>query len=608
MCLFDEYTELLDEINGLEEDDLPYAETQVGLIKEQIEAIQREIDTLENGTLSSDSPYIKSIIAKEISKANSDYKERLNLLIRRKQMLMDRDSENRDNLLKSIKGDMEEELTLKKVYNLINTYKDKLSIEEIEDLPIPQETHRELSIRSDLFEKHYNTMTEQATPFCKRLAEIISMKEIFMGITNPKVSVACMTAYVLIVSLISLNLPLMAIIGYVGVTCVSVHDALCLKDIESAIKKEFLLLEKSYDFIEKRYSDDMKSKVDEMNKKADKELEELVKELQEEEDKLKQEYQKLLDDLRTMENNPEFRASNLSIFQNKLNTLKKEKESYLEELEDNEAEYDDLRETIEGKKKKLKKLRAKIEDKYCSPLKPGTSRLIAKSLFLGFDKSEYLRLFTFNGKSSVVFYSGEVTSTTDLVLSLFVELLREVNIASLSIYIMDTKRGAPLFAPFTQEDLSEAIFLCSTKEQCMKVIANLHSEMEERNKSILAYASNIEEFNKQMIEKNSLTRDYKILLIQESSGAILSNPKFEQLLESGSDVGIIPIVFIPQSWYVEQIKGIGDEIESAFTLLSAIHQNWFQYSKEQDALVEKDKQYIQSNLRRLKTVLAEKDK
>lgn len=604
--LFKQYMDLLEKLRCLEEDDIQEANAQAELLKEQLNSLLKEIHKLEQEALGENSPYIKSVIAKEASKIEQNYKVRLQELADRKRNIMQEEARNRADLLQSIQGEQGCEATLRTVYNVITQYKGVIDTTVISGLRVPIETHKELSARAVLFEKHYEKAKESGEPFCKRVAELASMKDVFSSMENPKVAVGCMTGYVLVSVIASLYLPILVILGYVGITCISVRDALRLKDTLSAIEKEFWLLEKSYQNLESAYSEEMRIKVDEANNQADKDLADAISGTAEEEQKLKEEYENLLQELQEMENNPEFRASTLSIFQQKLNGLRSEQQDYEEQLQEAEEELEDQFKDLEAMRDKLKELRDAIIEKYGGALKPGTNRLLAKNLFLGFESKGDIRLFPFNGESTVIFYSGESPDVTDLVIQLFVELLREVNIASLSFYIMDTKMGAPRFAPYTQEELSEVVTICSTKEQCSQSITAMHLELEDRNKTILAYASDIESFNTQMLEKNSLTKDYKILLIQESSGAILNNPMFEQILESGPAVGIVPIVFIQNTWYAEQLRGEGQDIEASYNLLKAIHQNWFQYIHEQDVMIQKDKAYINTNLKRLSQILLSK--
>lgn len=590
---------LLEEIQELETEDLPEYRANSELIKEQLAALEKEIETLEKESLGEDSPHLKSIIAKEAEKIEQDYKSRLAILGDKKHQIAVAEAENRAKLLAGLSVDTGCETTLKVIYEIIQEYCEKLDTSNVEGLRIPVETQKQLRGRAIIFEKHYDTYKEVGEPLCKKIAEKFALKDIFKSINNPKVAIGCMTAYVLVGVISVLYLPVVAIASYVAMTALSVRDALRLREDKLAIEKEFWLLEKSYENLEASYREEFKRQVQEANDKADKDYEKALKEYADEEATLKEDYHNLLKELEIMERDPNFIARNLSIYKHKLDSLNHEKEEYIEQLAESDTELNDCLSDIDKLKIRLQSLRKQIEEKYMGELNPGDSRLLNTNLFLGFEKDEALRVFDFKGDSSVIFYSGESSDVTELSMSIFLELLREVNIASLSFYIMDTNMGAPEFMPFTQKELSEVITICSTKDQCISVLNQVHSMLEERNRNILAYASDIEDFNKQMLEKNSLTREYIFLIIQESSGAILNNPKFQQICKSGYRVGIIPIVFISASWYLMQLKGEGEEAKPAFDLLSSIKNNWFSYSIENDAFIKRPSSFIESNMKRL---------
>jgi hypothetical protein len=262
-----------------------------------------------------------------------------------------------------------------------------------------------------------------------------------------------------------------------------------------------------------------------------------------------------------------------------------------------------MQEELEGKKKELEELRKQIEDQFVNNCKPGTSRILTTELFLGFEKDGYLRTFDFNGKSTLIIYSGQWQNMAKLNFMIFLEILKTTNISALSFYVFDTEMGAPDFAPFTQEDLSDVVKICSTKEQCTTSITRVHGMLEERNKNILAYSDNILTFNKEMLAKNSLTREYVIILAQESSGAILNNPQFQQLCKAGPRVGIIPFVFIQAEWFTEHCTGVGKDVQSCYDLLSSIDDNWFAYGGESDKLIKREDSFIRDNLKRLRSYL-----
>lgn len=600
--MFQKYKELLERLNCMESDDLTEIKGNIDNIKIQIEELTREIMTLEREASDKNSPHIRALISKEASKIESNYRTKLDLLARRKDNILKSEAEKRKKTIESLDLDKATENALSKVYKIIQKYKDIISIDSVSGLRVPIDTSKDLVNRSKIFTEHYEMLEDEAEPLCNRVAEKISMKNIFQNIENPKVAIGAMTGYIIVGLVSTLYLPMIAISGYVGLTVLSVRDAMRLNKAKFAIEKEFWMLQKSYENLKIMHDGEVERILKEANDKADKELELSIKSTADEEVEIKEDYLKLLEDLKAMENDPNFIATNLSIFKNKLDALKNERKDYEDYLQEYMQELEECVDDIASLRLEIEELRKKIVEYYGGRLKVGTSRLLAKDLFLGFESSGNLRLFEYNGQSSVIFYSGESVDITDFVMKLFIGFLTSVNIASLTIYIMDAKFGAPRFSPFTQEDLSEAIHICSTKEQCSSVLSKMHEVLEERNKSILSYSSNIENFNKEMLEKNSLTKEYIILLIQDSNEAILNNPKFEQVLATGPDVGIVPIIFISDSWYKSVLKEEIDASDTCYSLLKSIKQNWFVYSPKQDSLLKRDDSFISINLKRLESI------
>lgn len=596
--LFKKYIELLDEIETMKDTDLTDQESSMASSKNQLSAVEAQISSLEK-SLQDNSPYIKNIIAQEAQKIELTYQQRLTELKKRQQEITVQSEENRRNLLDNVKVDRKCEIALKQCYEVLQDYKELLDTSETFGYPTPLETYIELKARMNVLDNHCKVFLDKEELLCKKIANAISMRDIFTSITNPKIAIGAMSAYLLAWLMGVMYFPLIAITGYLGITAISVKGALSVEKERIALMKEYQILKQSYSNLEEIFKENFQRECDSANKQADKDYEKAIKDYADEEKSLREDYEKLLEDLKTMETDPTFRADKLSVFRTQMDTLIKKKKTIEGQISYIQDMINGINSDLIDMKEELTSLRRQIEDIYCKDIKPGTSRLMVDELFLGFEDDGSLRLFEFNHSSAMILYSGKSSDVSDLCMQIFVQMLREVNISATSFYIFDTEMGAPDFAPFTQDDLSDVVHICSTKDQCADALKSVHSMLAVRNASIISLANDIQSYNKEMIAQNSITYNYVILLIQDSGGAIYDNANFQQLCKSGPRVGIIPIVFVSSQWFIDSIQGHSKNPASCWSVVSSID-NWFSYLSEQDKFISRDETFIRDNLRRLK--------
>lgn len=596
--LFKKYIELLDEIETMKDTDLTDQESSMASSKNQLSAVEAQISSLEK-SLQDNSPYIKNIIAQEAQKIELTYQQRLTELKKRQQEITVQSEENRRNLLDNVKVDKKCEIALKQCYEVLQDYKELLDTSETFDYPTPLETYIELKARMNVLDNHCKVFLDKEELLCKKIANAISMRDIFTSITNPKIAIGAMSAYLLAWLMGVMYFPLIAITGYLGITAISVKGALSVEKERIALMKEYQILKQSYSNLEEIFKENFQRECDSANKQADEDYEKAIKDYADEEKSLREDYEKLLEDLKTMETDPTFRADKLSVFRTQMDTLIKKKKTIEGQISYIQDMINGINSDLIDMKEELTSLRRQIEDIYCKDIKPGTSRLMVDELFLGFEDDGSLRLFEFNHSSAMILYSGKSSDVSDLCMQIFVQMLREVNISATSFYIFDTEMGAPDFAPFTQDDLSDVVHICSTKDQCADALKSVHSMLAVRNASIISLANDIQSYNKEMIAQNSITYNYVILLIQDSGGAIYDNANFQQLCKSGPRVGIIPIVFVSSQWFIDSIQGHSKNPASCWSVVSSID-NWFSYLSEQDKFISRDETFIRDNLRRLK--------
>ena len=596
--LFKKYIELLDEIETMKDTDLTDQESSMASSKNQLSAVEAQISSLEK-SLQDNSPYIKNIIAQEAQKIELTYQQRLTELKKRQQEITVQSEENRRNLLDNVKVDRKCEIALKQCYEVLQDYKELLDTSETFGYPTPLETYIELKARMNVLDNHCKVFLDKEELLCKKIANAISMRDIFTSITNPKIAIGVMSAYLLAWLMGVMYFPLIAITGYLGITAISVKGALSVEKERIALMKEYQILKQSYSNLEEIFKENFQRECDSANKQADEDYEKAIKDYADEEKSLREDYEKLLEDLKTMETDPTFRADKLSVFRTQMDTLIKKKKTIEGQISYIQDMINGINSDLIDMKEELTSLRRQIEDIYCKDIKPGTSRLMVDELFLGFEDDGSLRLFEFNHSSAMILYSGKSSDVSDLCMQIFVQMLREVNISATSFYIFDTEMGAPDFAPFTQDDLSDVVHICSTKDQCADALKSVHSMLAVRNASIISLANDIQSYNKEMIAQNSITYNYVILLIQDSGGAIYDNANFQQLCKSGPRVGIIPIVFVSSQWFIDSIQGHSKNPASCWSVVSSID-NWFSYLSEQDKFISRDETFIRDNLRRLK--------
>lgn len=605
--MFEQYNELLEEIEALQLDELPMYEANLRLVKQQLIELEQEIKNLEDECRDYNSPRIRSIIASEAQKIEVNYKDRLEALVSKRLKLTSDLEEKRQGMLTNVNADDSTESSLKKVFVILSENEEEFDGDFSDELRTPVETVPKLIARSKVFKNHLKSFRELHEPLALRIADTISLKDIFSNMTNPKVAVGLMTAYVIVLTLLAVNLSVITALLYSGLTAISVKTALSNASVKQSLLREYFLLKESYNSINELNKRLLSEKIDEINSSINEEVQNALDAIVKEEDELKDNYHKLLEDLERMKNDPEFIASNLSIVKNKMKALVYQKEEYKQEIESAQIDYDTCIEDLNEKKAQLSELRKAIEDKYLSNLTPGKSRVLKSSLFLGFEKNNALRLFEFNMKSTLLLYSGDVPAVTKLCLNILLEFFREMSPAALNVYIFDTAYGGQVFAPLCLKELSEIIHICSRQDECKDALNIIHHELILRNTII--GTMDINDYNQRMIDKNSLPLDYILVFAISGMESLLADMDLtKQLFLTGPKDGIIPIVCYPNDLFQELISTNGSKKKTydpskIFNLFSTIMENWYSYIYESDTLMKNDVSYIKQNLHRIKTLI-----
>ena len=158
-----------------------------------------------------------------------------------------------------------------------------------------------------------------------------------------------------------------------------------------------------------------------------------------------------------------------------------------------------------------------------------------------------------------------------------VQLLMAMDVTCISISFIDTDSGGFDYSVFIGKDLDSVFEIVSTEEDAMKLIESMHNEQRARSNQILTQSDSIAEYNKMMIKRKSFTKDYRVLLFQTIPKKVLEDNKFKQLCKNGPRVGIIPIVFMPQSLMIEYKDARYEERIQFAEFLESINSRIFAY-------------------------------
>lgn len=190
-------------------------------------------------------------------------------------------------------------------------------------------------------------------------------------------------------------------------------------------------------------------------------------------------------------------------------------------------------------------LKGEIVKTYLNPTKPGDSKLLVRSFFLGVDDSDELIEFNYDGKPTLIIYKGDSSEVNaPLINMMLMQLLANMSIISLRIAVTDTLKGGSPYAVFSPKQLSERITICATDSAVQEIIKEYHNEFQMRTKDILTTAESLDAYNEMMLQRHSLTRDYLFLFLQDPDIKTIKGQNLLQLCRSGPQLGIIPIIFV----------------------------------------------------------------
>lgn len=196
----------------------------------------------------------------------------------------------------------------------------------------------------------------------------------------------------------------------------------------------------------------------------------------------------------------------------------------------------------------LKAEKTKLKDELVKAVETleslGTSKLLLKTFFLGFSDDDRLITMDYNGETTFVMYSGtDSNCVTPFIRMMLIQFFTNMLINNLFIDIIDTDNSGVAFDIFRYEDLKDIISVASTSEEATDLISELHKEMRQRSEKISMISDDIDHFNEIMIQRDSFTLEYRIVIFNTCNPDILKNVKFLQICKNGPVTGIIPIIF-----------------------------------------------------------------
>lgn len=195
-----------------------------------------------------------------------------------------------------------------------------------------------------------------------------------------------------------------------------------------------------------------------------------------------------------------------------------------------------------------------VKSTYWDLKQVGTSKLFPTSFVIGFSGNELITLDYMMAPMTFIYTGQSSRGNSTLITMIIAQIL--CNIAPTLVYItlVDTQFGCADYKPLAPLDDKMDIFEYITLNKDSKnFLERTHTEVTMQERLILPHADNITEFNKIKIQRNSFTTEYHVVIFQDLEKSILESEEFIQILRNGPRVGVIPIVFISNT-YVREIK------------------------------------------------------
>lgn len=574
--LISKYNVLLDDIEDLE--------SEIEELRDSIETHTESLNTLSKSiesareTLGEDSPLIDKEIKRLLENAQEQNDRQVASVTQSKNALYEQMSKEKMKICKEARESIRGVDELQKIYDFIQEhsnigdYPGKLEFTAIEDIP-------QLKARVQQLKEHISNYTKEVVSITERLSNVLSMKEIFKGINNPKIATLAMTLYIMLITVVICRLPVVFFAGYTTLTVKAIIDSAKNRDKLLNLQAEYTALKKSYNNCQISIEGEFDHKTAEMLEKIELSYQAQFNNIKLMLDTIQKQYENIVKDLENKRHDPAAIAKILESANSKLSMLLGREAKLDKARKSDEASLIEREEELEDLKEELKDLRAKIEELDSDELILGKSRILPNTIFTGFNSDKKANVIAHNGDALIICYSGETSdAVAPLALSIVTKMLTQLSIAAINIRVFDINRGAPAFAPYTADKLGDAIKICRTTDQIAECIKSIHSRVDYLSTEMYKIANNIQEYNTYMLSKNSLTMDYTILVVQDCGENLYKDPKFLQLCKIGPPLGIIPIIFISLNTLSNLSNGGSNSVaEGYYSVLTTIKSQFYKF-------------------------------
>lgn len=469
----------------------------------------------------------------------------------------------------------------------------------VRPLPLASLTRLATSVRS-LEDK---ARSLQSKPKIDLLVEKLLMKDLIKKTDKPLLGLAVYLLYLLGIAAVVYYAQGVALLAYVALSLYTIADTDKRSQEVLEVYTPYEQLRVGTDILEATVSKQMAKEIEKNTQKSNSEYEaqhaKLTSEIADRKAKIEEIKHQILENMNEVEATSGIAAKyseEMDFFKNQKAEVFKQKEEVANTTTSNKSMLKELYSQKEN-------LHAEIVETYMTPASPGSSRLLQKSFFLGFNQDESLLEFPYNGESTIIFWSGENSSTnTNVVKMMIMQLLTSMDASCLDISLVDTRDGGSDFAIFQYKELEELFSICPTAQSFEVLVDSMHLELQKRNRQIMTIADNITEFNQRMIDSRSLTLEYKLIFIQNGGSAIYGNQKFLQICKNGPAVGIIPIIFLPQVEVRDAIfKDDKKRRKDIIDLMESVKEQLYKFTGERSSLFHYDDAYKQSTIERLRS-------
>lgn len=257
---------------------------------------------------------------------------------------------------------------------------------------------------------------------------------------------------------------------------------------------------------------------------------------------------------------------------------------------------------------KKAKLKEQIESVMLNLESVGTSQLLLKSFFLGFDEEDRVISMQYDGDTSLVIYSEDDSRTVIPFLQMMIiQFFTNMSPNSLHIDIVDLDNAGIDYNVFRYGNLTDVINIVASKSEESALLSSLHKDMRTRSERISSIADSIEEYNEIMLNRESIPMEYEIVIFQAMSDDIYGNKELLQICRQGARNGIVLIFFVQNSKMAFSSAPNKDssKMENMYDFVSAIPKQFFNYNAVTGEVSDLGVEYKQGYLQDLSKLIME---